>query len=273
MKKFLGFVSLLYVLLILYSWINGSLDNYIAPNMQIYLKIAIIPLTLMGFVLIFNNRNDYRFKISDLVLLIPLLMIISSGDGNLSMSLANNRGTISKKVKIIDNSSSEYVVDKDLIEEKNDENNNKNNDLEIDEIFFDIDDSIYSYLADYITYMSGAKKFIGKTIRLRGFTTDFGDYLPSGYFAIGKYYITCCAADSEFAGFIAKSDYKIEFNKWYEIVGVLEASKDSEGYDIIVINVKNIKKIDGADEKQYVYSCNNYGDGKCTKLQQYDFEY
>ena len=112
MKKFLGFVSLLYVLLILYSWINGSLDNYIAPNMQIYLKIAIIPLTLMGFVLIFNNRNDYRFKISDLVLLIPLLMIISSGDGNLSMSLANNRGTISKKVKIIDNSSSEDVVDK-----------------------------------------------------------------------------------------------------------------------------------------------------------------
>ncbi|MBR1386375.1 MAG: DUF1980 domain-containing protein [Bacilli bacterium] len=267
-NKFLGFVSLLYVLLIIYSWISGNLSNFIAPNMQIYLKIAVIPLTIMGLLLVFNNKNNYKFKLSDLVLLIPVLMIISSGDGKLSMSLANNRRAISKKVNIIDNNSLEVDTN------NNDNTLGRDKDEEvIDGIFFDVDDSVYSYLADYITYMAGAKKFVGKTIRLRGFTTDFGNYLPNGYFAIGKYYITCCAADSEFAGFIAKSDYKIEFNKWYEITGVLESGKDSEGYDIIAVNVKSIKEIDGDSEKQYVYSCNNYGDGKCSKLQQYDLEY
>ena len=56
--------------------------------------------------------------------------------------------------------------------------------------------------------MTGAKKFVGKTIKVKGFAVDYSDYLNDGYYALGKYSITCCAADAEFAGFMIKTDEK-----------------------------------------------------------------
>jgi uncharacterized membrane protein YcgQ (UPF0703/DUF1980 family) len=122
--------------------------------------------------------------------------------------------------------------------------------------------------------MAGARKFDGKTIRVRGFALDYSDYLQDGYFALGKYAITCCAADAEFSGFMIKYDLsKIKYGSWYEVVGVLKVGQDKEGYTVMTIDATSVKEISSKGEEQYVYSCASYGDGKCSDLLKYDLDY
>lgn len=252
-NKFLAVVCFIYSLLIIFVWFNGSLNNFLAPNMQIYLKLSIIPMVIMGIVIILNKIH-YKYKSTDLVLLLPIIMVFLAGDGNLTITLASNK---INRVKNNDEEIIEYVPE---------------DNYDFDNVYFDVKDETYSYLANYITYMTGAKKFVGKTIRVKGFSIDYSDFLLDGYYAIGKYAITCCAADAEIAGFIIKTDEKIKQNEWYEVEGVLEQAKDNEGYNIMVINVINIKK-SNPDKTQYVYSCETYGKDACKELQKYDFEY
>lgn len=252
-NKFLAVVCFIYSLLIIFVWFNGSLSNFLAPNMQIYLKLSIIPMIIMGIVIILNKIH-YKYKSTDLVLLLPIIMVFLAGDGNLTITLASNK---INRVKNNDEEIIEYVPE---------------DNYDFDNVYFDVKDETYSYLANYITYMTGAKKFVGKTIRVKGFSIDYSDFLLDGYYAIGKYAITCCAADAEIAGFIIKTDEKIKQNEWYEVEGVLEQAKDNEGYNIMVINVINIKK-SNPDKTQYVYSCETYGKDACKELQKYDFEY
>ena len=253
-NKFLAVVCFIYSLLIIFVWFSGSLNNFLAPNMQLYLKLSIIPMVIMGIIIILNKIH-YKYKPTDLVLLIPVVMVFLAGDGNLTMTLASNK---INRVKNNDDEIIEYTLE---------------DNYDFDNAYFDVKDETYSYLANYITYMTGAKKFVGKTIRVKGFTIDYSDFLLDGYYAIGKYAITCCAADAEIAGFIIKTDEKLKLNEWYEVEGVLEQGKDNEGYNIMVINVININKVSSKGENQYVYSCETYGKDACKELQKYDFEY
>ena len=121
---------------------------------------------------------------------------------------------------------------------------------------------------------SKADKYEGKTIRVRGFAIKKADFLPKGYFAIGKYAISCCAADAGFTGFMSKYDNnKIKVNQWYEVEGVLRKGKDKDNNDTMYIEVINIKEIDSKKEEQYVYPCYSYGDNSCSGMTKYDLEY
>lgn len=264
MKKYLSVVCFIYVAIIIYVWLCGYLDNYLAPNMQIYLKLSLIPISIMGIVFLFCNIS-YKFKNTDLLLLVPLIFVLLARDGNLTASFAQNKIIkVNRNNTVIsdDIGSIEIDMDNPLVE------------VDSDNIYFDIDDSIYSYLANYLSYMSGGRKFVGKSIRFKGFVVDYGDYLQDGYIAIGKYYISCCAADAEFATFFVKYDKsKVEDDSWYEVEGILELGKDSEGYDIMTVVPSKVKEISSKGEDQYVYTCDNYGNGKCSKLLSYDLEY
>lgn len=256
MKKFLGIVCLIYSLLILYVWLVGNLDNFIAPNMQMYIKGSIIPLIIIGIVLLTNNIN-FKFKTSDIVLLLPLILIIFAGDGNLSINIAKVKATTKNRTKTDTVEPVEYdKVDK------------------IEDFYFEIEDYNYSYLADYITYISGAHKYVGKTIKAIGFAVDYSEFLTDDYFAFGRYMITCCAADAEFTGFMVKyPNDKIEYGKWYQVEGYLELGKDSEGYDVMTINPTSVEEISSEGINNYVYSCDTYGKNACDDLQKYDLEY
>lgn len=259
-KRFLGIICLLYSGIILYAWISNNLKNFLAPNMQIYLKISLIPLIIMGFIMLFDKRVHYKFKVSDLVLIIPLIMIIFASDGKLTLTFADNR---------IANYNTEKTSTDDYVEEVEETDENTET-YDLSSIDFDVIDSTYDILGNYITYEKSASKFEGKTIRVRGFSVTKATYLQKGYFAIGKYLISCCAADAEFVGFIAKYDIsKIKNNTWYEIEGVLQKGKDNEKYDIMYVKVINIKEIDSKDEEQYVYPCYSYDDGLCLEVRKY----
>ena len=71
-KKYLGFVCFIYVFIIIYVWLSGNLNNYLAPNMQFYLKLSIIPISIIGVLFLVCDIH-YKFKYSDLLLVIPLI--------------------------------------------------------------------------------------------------------------------------------------------------------------------------------------------------------
>lgn len=138
---------------------------------------------------------------------------------------------------------------------------------------YDIVDEVYMDLSYFITFAEKQKQFIGKTIRIRGFVNKHEQYVPKGYFAIGKYGVSCCTADAGFVGFFVKETEKVVENNWYEIKGILEKAKDSAGYSRIAIKINNIKEIDSKKEEEYVYPCYSYKDGKCEEMKKYNFEY
>lgn len=286
MRRYLGIICLLYSGIFSYVVLFDKLKLFLAPGMQIYIKLSIIPLLLIGLVMIFNSKVHYKFKISDLVLLLPLILLIFAGDGRLTASFASNRSLNQKNANIVnkENKKDEKQEDK---KEKSKEQEQKSVNEEQEEIiqdelketydfsnpYFDVVDESYE-LSSYLTYNPKADKYEEKTIRVRGFAIKKADFLPNGYFAIGKYAISCCAADAGFTGFISKYDNKkIKVNQWYEVEGVLRKGKDKGNNDTMYIEVINIKEIDSKKEEQYVYPCYSYGDNSCSELIKYDLEY
>ncbi len=251
---------MLYSCIFIYMILFDKLKFFLAPTMYIYIKLSIIPLILIGLVMIFNNKVEYKFKISDLILLLPLIFLITSQDGRLTSSFASKRvANVNRKSTVI----KEKSDNKEKIENKEYDFNNP---------YFDIVDSNYNELSSYITFAPKADKYLGKTIKVKGVALKQSPYIPQGFFQIGKYIISCCAADAEYAGFYIKYDpSKVEADKWYEIKGILEKGKDKEGYDIIYINAIEVDEI--KEEEQFIYPCYYYDNGKCESLSKYELEY
>ena len=280
-KKYLGLILLLYSCIFGYVLIFDKLKLFLAPGMQIYFKLSIIPMLLIGLVMLFNNKVQYKFKVSDLVLILPLIFLIFAGDGRLTSSFASNRTTnlnyenrtkneVKAKEEIIELPKSEEEIAK--VKEEPKEGTKETKDFS--NVDFDIVDANYNELSNYITFEKNADRFKGQTIRVKGFALTNVSYLLNGYSLVGKYVISCCAADADFTGFVVKyGNNKIVENKWYEIEGVLEKGKDQDGYDIMYINVINIKEISNDGEEQYVYPCYAYDDGSCEAVSKYDLKY
>ncbi|MBO6145203.1 MAG: TIGR03943 family protein [Bacilli bacterium] len=261
-KKFLGLICFLYALIIAFVWKYNILGNFLAPQMQIYLKTTLFVLLIIGIIICYSDKISYKFKITDLILILPLIALIFAGDGRLTTEFANNRNTnLKKETKATKRSAALDKFDVNM------------SDYNFDNVDFDIQDNLYYDLSNYITYITNPDDFVGKTIRVRGFTNTKGGYLPQGYFTIGKYGVSCCTADAGVVGFIAKYDKnKIKDNTWYEIDGVLQKTKDLAGYDIMVIIINSYKEIDYKKEEQYVYPCYSYDDNSCDQLLKYNFK-
>lgn len=278
-NKFLGIICTLYSIFILFIVLFDKLKYFLAPNMQLYIKLSIMPLFIMGMILIFNKKVSYKFKISDLILFLPIILFAFVGDGRLSNSFASNRTTNFKSSQKVVSKSSNVNKKKEIKKEVNIEKDNnediKNQDTDKEDfsnIYFDVNDESYLGLANHITFPDDFSEYENKTIRVRGFAINEGEYIPDGYFAIGKYTITCCAADAEFAGFIVKKpESEIKKDSWYEITGTLKRLKNGE-IDEMYIEIKSIEEIDKNSEEQYVYPCYSYGN-ECKELLKYNLRY
>lgn len=266
-NKYLGIICLIYSSLIGYVWSKGILKNFISPSMQIYIKASLFALIIIGISLLFINSKS-KFKVSDLILLLPVVLLILSGDGNLSMSFATNRissyssGQVKQeKVKEENKEEKKEIIKIDASEKQPEVTYDFTN------VNYNVVDSSYSFLINAISY-STRDDLEGKTIRVRGFTVTTTDYLPRDYFMIGKYDVSCCTADAMYSGFFVSYDMsKIKKNGWYEIEGVLMKGKDFYGYSIYYIKAINVKEIN--EEERYVYSCYSYDNGECSEIFKY----
>ena len=255
-RRFLGIVFILYFLIIMYLWISNNLNNILAPQMQVYVKLSILPLLLIGLVFIFNNNIKYEFKLSDLVLLLPLIMIILSGDFRLTSSLAH-----SKSIKIDKEST---------INDKEDEIDTSN--YSFDKVDFNVVDASYAGLSDYFNYTTNYEDIVGKTVRFKGLSIKNSKIVDKNKFIIGKYLITCCAADSSFIGFIVDFDKtKIKDNTWYQVEGVLKRIKLTDGTYVVGVGALNVSEIDSKNEEQYIYPCYTYDD-MCSEVSKYNLK-
>lgn len=262
-KKFLGIISLLYALIFSYVVLFDKIKFFLAPQIQIYIKLSIIPLFLLGIILILKEEEDYEFKISDLILVLPLVMLILAGDGRLNSHFAktrNRRPSISAPSKETSKTEDDDYILKENYDFKNP--------------YFYVSNKSYGEIADYLSFGPGKDRFIGKTIKVSGFALKKASYIPDNYFALGKYLITCCAADADFIGFFVKRDkYKIKSDAWYDIEGVLLKGKDRENHDILYIKIVNLKEINGKKELTYVYPCYSSGDNECYATKKYKLDY
>lgn len=257
MKRFLGIVCLIYDSIIIYTIITDKLKYFLSQTLQIYIKLSIVPLLILALILLLNKNISYKFKKSDLILLLPLLMIFLCGNAKFEVSLANNR--------ILNNNS---MVEEEVDIQEEIELDNKYVDIDFTNVDFDIVDEAYSYLTNYFLTTKYASNHIGQTIRYRGFVVN-SKYVPKGYFAIGKYEISCCAADASLVGFISKYNKTLTDGKWVEVEGVLQNTKYN-GKDIVVVDIINIKEIDDQNEELYVYPCYSYDDeGSCKAIMNY----
>ena len=282
MKRYLGIICLLYSGIFGYVVLFDKLKMFLAPGMQVYIKLSIIPLLLIGLVMIFNGKVHYKFKVSDLVLILPFILLIFAGDGRLTASFASNRSMNLKNNNTISKESKKQEKKEEPKEKKQNITNEEqeetiqvkpNETYDFSNPYFDVIDESYE-LSSYLSFSPKAEKYEGKTIRVRGFAIKKADFLPKGYFAIGKYAISCCAADAGFTGFMSKYDNnKIKVNEWYEVEGVLRKGKDKDNNDTMYIEVINIKEIDSNKEEQYVYPCYSYGDNSCSEMTKYNLEY
>ena len=277
MKKYLGAVCLLYLGITIYLLVTGTISNYLAPTMHIYIKLSIIPLFLMALILLLSKDN-HRFQVSSLILLLPLVMFILSSDGRLSLSFASNRITTNK----IEEKVNEKKEEPKPVEEKKEEKKEEiKQEIKVEEkttydftnVDIDVVDAAYDEVVNYLTFTPNAVNYVGKTIRIRGFTLKDESYIPSGYFLIGKYLVNCCVADSTYDPLFATYDGEVTNNGWYEIEGVLEKMPDNDNQFVLGIKVINIKTISSNDEELYIYPCYAYDDGLCEATKKYQFEY
>ena len=272
-KRFLGIICLLYSAIILWVWVSDNLKNFLAPSMQIYIKLAFLPFLILGLVMIFNNKIPYQFKKSDIIFILPLIFLIFSGDGRLTSSFATNRiinFNAENRVQLEEN---EVSKEKEELEQEQPKEEELKEEYDFSNPYFVIEDANYNELSNYITFEERASKFEGKTIVVRGFVINDVSFLSEEYVAIGKYTISCCVADAEFTGFVVKYDGdKMEENKWYEVKGILEKGKDKDGYNIMYIKVIYLDEIDSSKEEQYIYPCYAYDDGICEAVSKYNLE-
>lgn len=91
-------VYFVYTALILYIKISNNLGNYLAPQMQKYILWFVPILFSIGLVMCFNNHIHYKFKFSDLILLLPILIATNRNNFyNSSKSKTNNEKTSQSK--------------------------------------------------------------------------------------------------------------------------------------------------------------------------------
>lgn len=273
-NQFLGLICFLYGVIVFFVFLTDKMDNYLAPNMQLYLKIALPVLFIIGIVLLLSKEKQ-SFHGKELVLLIPVIFLISSGDGKLTINFAYNRNN-SFQASRVSTKNNEPKKEKEMTK---DENGLQKEDadcqsIDFTKVDFDVIDESYSGLSEAITYSRNPEKLVGKTIRVRGFSLKKSPFIPNDYFGLGKYEISCCAADAGFVGYMVKADNssKIQDNTWYEIEGVLELGEDTYGQTISVIRMVHYKKISSKGEKQYVYPCYAYGNGKCEEVTKYNLD-
>lgn len=231
-KNLIGLVFILYGITVFISYFIGTLNNFLASKM-IFLSISSgIVMLIIGVILILDKSIYMNIKKINILLIIPFIMIFFAGDGELSIALASKRAS---------NLSSQMNIDSIDISLINQMNN--------DEFDYIITDENYNDLINYIT--NDTENSEGKTVKISGYAVVDAEYITDGYFAIGKYSISCCTADAGFVGILVENkDLEIEKNLWFEIEGVLEKTTSKYGYETLYLKILNIQEIEA--QNRYV---------------------
>lgn len=105
----------------------------------------------------------------------------------------------------------------------------------------EIDDDDYGIF--YMDAIDHPERYEGKTIQYTGMVYK-GKNLPEGYFVPGRFAMTCCADDTQFIGFICKSQYadKLKNRQWVKVTAKIKVEfHKAYGKESLVLYSKKIE--------------------------------
>jgi putative membrane protein len=266
-------VLLMYIIIIFYTVSSGFIIKFIHPRTIPYTIICGIILVIFLLLDIFNkgkskdkleNKNQkQKFLKSDIIYIIPLILVFFLNNGVLSNNQINNKNTnISKTVKkenteenteeniqenIQENKTQTDV--KDVLKITSQDKKIKENEESKTEIIKITDSNFMDTLIDIFDNIND---YIEKEIDIDGLV--FRDsQMKNDEFAIGRPVITCCAADAQLSGYLCKNptDTILKDNEWINIKATIKSSK-YQGESIPYLIIKEVKSI-SKPKNEYVY--------------------
>ncbi|MCR5033456.1 MAG: hypothetical protein K6A92_11425 [Lachnospiraceae bacterium] len=143
-----------------------------------------------------------------------------------------NKGNIRRAIRILNDGADVYFMKPDGSLDHSDdpyEAPEKDGILEIDE---------KEFCSWFIDCIEQTEKYIGKKVRLLGFTAQ-GKNLPEGQFYFGRMASICCATDARFVGFTA--EYKGQVpppGSWFTVTATIERRMANEKQAIILLQME-----------------------------------
>ncbi len=279
-KSYRVLLLIFFIAVILLIIINGTIGNFVTPKMSIYIYISLPILFIFLLTEIKESGKGEKRKVLNIICILPLVLGIIGQKGVLSTEYLNYRAesrlnsqrqSMSKVQDTVENNvtnennenveeqktdedpvevasqSTEQAKQEENIEDSDSEQTivnqqvNKEPDITIkDATYIKVLNSMYENLDTYV----------GKTVRIQGCAFR-AEGMEKNQFAIGKYYMYCCAVDMTLLGFLCEyDDYEsIENDKWYEVDATIQDHDyvDTYGTKIkepifIVNSIKEIEK-------------------------------
>ncbi|MNP30527.1 hypothetical protein D3C76_1236030 [compost metagenome] len=210
--------------------------------MNIYIYSSIGILALFFIIEFVKSRKEHdccnserKLKASDMIYLVPLLLILFINDGNLSASTIKNKGFAASAV-----SNTPQVAKA-----------TNNLDIQSAEEYIEITDVNYLDVMGNIT--NDLDSYVGKKIKIKGFVFKKED-MDKNNFVISRLYMSCCTADTQIVGYLCEYDQtenSVKIDDWLEIDATID--KGNYGGELFpLLKITSLEKIDKLAE-EYVY--------------------
>lgn len=264
---FLGFAFLFYTMIA-----SGEINYYVHPRIVPYVKWGIGALVLIA---LFTTRDLFRLKrhVNMMPYLFFLIPLVTGFVLPVKVMDATSTATgvqLTRKVPTYDSAQPsikpaiEFELDSDKTFKTVAENTATNLPMEeqVPGIPNQIDDLLdgKTFLKTVNNLSSDLDGSVGQEVELAGFIYEEEDFEPN-QFVIGRYVITCCAADAEIYGILCKDmsvfDHKV--NSWVKIKGTVEktaymSSYDNKEIEMAQIVIDEIESIVSPEDPYIYYS-------------------
>ncbi|ANE48128.1 hypothetical protein SY83_19610 [Paenibacillus swuensis] len=266
-----------FALLIVFLTRSGDLILYIAPRMQLYVKLSAIAFFVAAVYqvyLILENSSAHsddchcehppspsllKNGITYTLFLLPLLLGYLLPDEAMNSAMVNKKGiNLSSAPTTNPPGEGIRIAETGLFPAED----------PFTQIYADYAKTIYKhnvievkdelYIETLTTLDMFRKPFLGKTISITGFIYR-AEGMKANEFAVSRFSVECCSADAAPYGMLADFPKAsvLKDNEWVQVEGKLSESKLGEER-ILKINVTNIRRIT-APASPYVYYNYNFG--------------
>ncbi|WP_068618855.1 TIGR03943 family putative permease subunit [Paenibacillus tuaregi] len=253
---------------------NESLHYFIAPKMEVWVRLCPIPLVIIALTLLFQaffgrSRNLcdcdhplspslFRNTLIYGIFLIPLLLGFLLPNQALGTAAARKKGMALTGQYSAEQTLKEKFKSPDIYNEEF---------TELARLLYT--EPVIEVRPDIFYETIGAldlfkKQFEGKRVRLSGFVYSDTSLDQHGAFALGRFLVLCCTADASPFGVFIKPKKPVQFAKdaWVEIEGRIHITT-SQGKELMSIEADNIRTIH-QPKTPYIYP-NDDSVAKLTK--------
>ena len=266
MSKKISLIGFIFIILLII--IKGSLSNFIAPTLTVFVYIS-LPVIILFLISEFRkkdiSRRSRRKRKVSFVFLIPVIFGIIGYNGtfseaytkNIAKTNYNNNLSISTTNKKY-NTSTQETVNENNNEETQNVSEQKEEVKENGKVINVNDDNYIDTLNKVYEDIDG---YLGTTINIEGCVFRDGEGMQENQFGAGKYYMYCCAIDMSLCGFLFQYDNyeEVKDNNWYQIEAIVDKHEVTDSYyGTYTEPVLQVKKITEISEPKATIVYQNY---------------